>query len=225
MKQSALKRQKISNIWAKGPKEMRKKEGEENGWKKVSDVAVILGQNILMSLLLEEVRAPLDISLASHVLRPFCEPHKAEITLPSLQMLFALQSSAAAEDSGVLQPRSPSSSPSPHCWGPEMLSSVRHDFSCPQILALVLSSGSARRPSCWAPWFLSWVPSTWTALFSAPPRVGLDLGWSPVYPACPHRAQYLYSYRNFSLTVGNFLGSLQITSEKCHFWRRRECAQ
>lgn len=90
MKQSALKRQKISNIWAKGPKEMRKKEGEENCWKKVSDVAVILGQNILMSLRLEEVRAPLDISLASRVLRPFCEPRKAEITLSSLQMLSAL---------------------------------------------------------------------------------------------------------------------------------------
>lgn len=30
MKQSALKRQKISNIWAKRPKEMRKKEGKEN---------------------------------------------------------------------------------------------------------------------------------------------------------------------------------------------------
>lgn len=30
MKQRALKRQKISNIWAKGPKEMRKKEEEEN---------------------------------------------------------------------------------------------------------------------------------------------------------------------------------------------------
>ena len=89
MKQSALKRQKISNIWAKRPKEMRKKQGEENNRKKVSDVTVILQKNILMLLLLGEVRPPLDIPLASHVTRPFCVQCKAEITLPSLQMLLA----------------------------------------------------------------------------------------------------------------------------------------
>lgn len=87
MKRSALKRQKISNIWAKGPKEMRKKEGEENDWRKVSDVAVILQQNILILLLLGEVRPLLVIPLASHVTGPFCVQCKAEITLPSLQML------------------------------------------------------------------------------------------------------------------------------------------
>jgi len=89
MKQSALKRQKISNIWAKGSKELRKREGEENDGKKVSDVAVFLQQNILMLLLLREVRPPLDIPLASHVTRPFCVQCKAESTRPSLQMLLA----------------------------------------------------------------------------------------------------------------------------------------
>lgn len=125
MKQSALKRQKISNIWAKRPKEMRKKEGKENDWKKVSDVAVILQQNILMLPLLEEVRAPLDIPLASCMMRPFGTQCRAEIALPALQTLFALTDQCCTEDSKILQLRSSSSFPFPHCWSHQRCSHCR----------------------------------------------------------------------------------------------------